>query len=1255
MRSLFLSPLRKFFGAAILCLFTLGLWSYRVVKETPRILIFSKTAAFRHASIEAGQKAFRQMGQQHGFAVDTTENAARFTEENLKKYRAVVFLNTTGDVLNPIQQNAFERYIQAGGGYLGIHAAADTEYGWPWYNKLAGAWFESHPNPDNVQKGTFIVQDKTHPATSFLPEKWERIDEFYSYKNISPDIKVLLKIDEKTYRGGTNGDNHPMAWYQEFDGGRSFYTASGHTDATFAEPLFLKHLYAGLHYVMGGDAPKPLNYSKAKVKRMPEENRFSKVVLEEKLDEPMELTVLPDNRVLFVERRGNLKMYSPVTGKTKVVTKIPVNTKVTDKEGKVGEDEGGLLGITKDPDFLKNNWIYLYYSPEGREAKNILARYEFKDNELVLASKKVILEVPTQREISGHAAGSLAFDAQGNLYISTGDNINPQQSNGFSPSDERPGRSPFDAQMTSANTNDLRGKILRIHPEADGSYTIPVGNLFPKGTSKTRPEIYTMGHRNPFRISIDPKTNYLYWGDIGPDAAQANEKRGPAGQDEVGQARQAGNYGWPYFVGDNKPYYKYDFATNQSGELYNPEKPINNSVNNTGLNQLPQAQKAFIWYPYAESKEFPLVGAGGRSAMAGPVFYADQFKNAKRSFPDYYDGKLLIYEWMRGWLMAVTLDANGNYSSMERIMPSYKFSNPSDLEFGPDGDLYMLEYGSGWFTQNDDARLVRIEYNAGNRKPVVQIASSKKGGAVPFKAQLSSKGTQDADNDALKYTWKVVPQNGGNAKTYNEANPTITLDKAGVYKATLTVTDTKGGSSSRSLEIMAGNEEPVLTFETKNSNQTFFFPNQPFEYEVKVSDKEDGSLANGKIKPEAVAMNIDYLPEGYDLVTIAQGHRSADAAAGVVKGRSLIESSDCKACHSIDKKSIGPAYKQVAFKYKNDAGAAERLAKKVISGGSGVWGEVAMSAHPQLTSADATEMVKYVLSLAQENQAVPSLPVKGSYTMAIPAGDKGEGRFVVRAAYKDKGSAGVPSITAEKTLLLRNARIPAGKADKVESVMKYGTIIIASVNNSSIGFSNVDLTNISLIAFNAAALKAQLNAAGGFIEVHLDAPTGKLIGQTPFIATQEAANPTSMPPAITAKLANVSGMHDVYFVFKNDKAPAGQSLFVVINVEFQNSQSANAGTHPTMGAAPKLTAKDLEAYAGKYKMSGLPFEYIEVIPKAGKLLMSAGGNEGELTPGAEADVFAGGNGTIIKFGRNPNKQVATLTLQVQGLSFEGAK
>ena len=186
---------------------------------------------------------------------------------------------------------------------MGIHAATDTEYDWPWYGKLVGAYFESHPSNPNVKKGEYFVVDKNHLASDCLPDRFERTDEFYSFKNINNDIKVLVKIDEKTYTGGTNGDNHPMAWYHEYDGGRAFYTAMGHTDESYAEPLFLTHLAGGIKYVLGGDDPVKLNYSLVHSKRVPEENRFTKVVLDEKLNEPVELAMLPGERVLFIERR----------------------------------------------------------------------------------------------------------------------------------------------------------------------------------------------------------------------------------------------------------------------------------------------------------------------------------------------------------------------------------------------------------------------------------------------------------------------------------------------------------------------------------------------------------------------------------------------------------------------------------------------------------------------------------------------------------------------------------------------------------------------------------------------------------------------------------------------------------------------------------------------------------------------------------------------------------------------------------------
>ena len=220
--------------------------------QQPRVLVFSKTAGFRHASIPAGKAALLRLGAENGLAVDTTEDAARFTDAGLAPYRLVVFLSTTGDVLDDAQQAAFERWLRAGRGWVGVHAATDTEYGWPWYGRLAGAYFTSHPGNPNVRKGTYRVLDTRHPATAGFPDRIEREDEFYNFRNIQPDLHVLVDIDERTYEGGTNGANHPMSWYHEFDGGRAFYTAMGHTDETFADPLFLRHLLGGIRWALGG-------------------------------------------------------------------------------------------------------------------------------------------------------------------------------------------------------------------------------------------------------------------------------------------------------------------------------------------------------------------------------------------------------------------------------------------------------------------------------------------------------------------------------------------------------------------------------------------------------------------------------------------------------------------------------------------------------------------------------------------------------------------------------------------------------------------------------------------------------------------------------------------------------------------------------------------------------------------------------------------------------------------------------------------
>lgn len=217
------------------------------VKMPELVLVFTKTAGFRHQSIEKGVQTFRELGRKNGFIALQTESGEDFTPQNLKNYKLIVFLNTTMDVLNDAQQKAFESYIKNGGSYLGVHAASDTEYDWPWYGKLVGGYFVSHPEQ---QTAKIDVLDKTHPSTAHLQNVWMHYDEWYNFKDLNPNVHVLLKLDESSYKGGINGDNHPIAWYHEYDGGRVFYTGLGHTDASYDEPEFRQHLLGAIEWCL---------------------------------------------------------------------------------------------------------------------------------------------------------------------------------------------------------------------------------------------------------------------------------------------------------------------------------------------------------------------------------------------------------------------------------------------------------------------------------------------------------------------------------------------------------------------------------------------------------------------------------------------------------------------------------------------------------------------------------------------------------------------------------------------------------------------------------------------------------------------------------------------------------------------------------------------------------------------------------------------------------------------------------------------
>jgi type 1 glutamine amidotransferase len=239
--------MKKIIAIALLPFFLLIFFAAKPADKKPAVLIFSKTNGYHHACIPVGITAIQKLGMENGFTVDTTTDSLSFSKINLKKYAAVIFLCPTGKVFGPEQEEAFQNYIQNGGGYVGIHSATDCEYNWSWYGKLAGAYFKSHPSQ---QEAKLIIVDKNHPSTAGMPDSWVRKDEWYNFKDLNPDVTVLIKIDESSYKGGENGENHPMAWYHTFDGGRAFYTEMGHTDESYSDPVYLKHLLGGIEWAI---------------------------------------------------------------------------------------------------------------------------------------------------------------------------------------------------------------------------------------------------------------------------------------------------------------------------------------------------------------------------------------------------------------------------------------------------------------------------------------------------------------------------------------------------------------------------------------------------------------------------------------------------------------------------------------------------------------------------------------------------------------------------------------------------------------------------------------------------------------------------------------------------------------------------------------------------------------------------------------------------------------------------------------------
>jgi PKD repeat protein/type 1 glutamine amidotransferase len=1237
-----------------------------------RVLVFTKAAGEVHASTQAGVQAIRTIGKDAHFAVEATDDADKFRDHQLERYRTVVFLNTTGDVLTDAQQAAFEDYFHDGGGFVGIHAAIEAEPDWQFLTDVLGA---RATGETELQTGTVKVADRVHDASKSVPEYWNRTDRWYSFdRNVRGVSHVLATVVEEPFAeqpsgltlnaidGATMGADHPVAWCKDFQGGRSFYTAGGHTTASFSEADFREHLGGAIQWAAGQSDPVYSDCGATVLANY----QMSFVAAPPNLSEPIGFDVLPDGtgRVIQTDRRGGVRLHDPATNATTLLAQVPVYI----------ANEDGMYGPEVDNNFNQNHWIYLFYAPPTVEdvrfadgtlhtvttplndpdtpaneqnAPNVapsqsawdnyvgyfqLSRFKFveatgsEQAHLDLSSEQQILRVPNNRGACCHVAGDIDFDSHNNLWLVTGDDTpaGGGNSGGFGPfngqltneaqtltvagatsgtftltfdgqttapipfplqntaieaalealpnltdvgvSGNAPtsrtinfggdrsaqnvplltgdasgltGSSPtvtaavaminngqgvnipaeagqfwaphVDARRTAQNTNDLRGKVLRFHVKdgditaaeenrLGGAYTVPEGNLFAPGTPRTRPEVYAMGFRNPFRITLD-ENDVAYVTDYSPDSQTPQIFRGPPGTGRVEVVREPANYGWPLCMRPDLPYYQWDFETGAplpsaaSPETFDCDDPAQGPQNSShwvaeggptvepGLEFGPPITEPEISYSYRDNQAapngpqgtpcfaaygpgaptnpvgacpqlFPELFTGGVGPHGAAPYDFDPDNPSTTKFPPYYDGAFILGEFTQDTLREVRLDSQDRVFKINNALncgaaptnPARPFlcDNPMDMEFGPDGSLYLLTYGDGFFNINPDAAMERFEYVKGLRAPIAVLGATPTSGQPPLTVQFSSEGSRDPDpGDSIRFDWDF--DGDGTVDSVDE-NPSHTYTANGVYTARLTVTDSSGKTASANTTITVGNTSPSVDVTVPVEGGLFAF-GESIPFHVAVSDPEDGPIDCGRVQ-----------------VTFVLGHDTHGHAEATVTGCS---------------------------------GVLPTLAEDVSHGGN-VFG-------------------------------------------------------VISASYTDLGGAGgVPALTTVDQHQIRQKR------QEVEfAVNQSGTNTAASADEGGGlqrgGLGNGDwiqlngpfnLVNINSITFR---ISGGSGAAGtGLVELHRDAVDGPLVGTFTIQPTADATTYASQNFAIT----DPGGTHELFLVFRPVDGGLGNNFFNLNWVEF---------------------------------------------------------------------------------------------------------
>ncbi len=954
----------------------------------PKVLVFHGPS---DATVDAGITAIKDLGTANDFAVDASPDAANFTAANLANYRAVVFLNNAGDRLNAAQETALQGYVQDGGGFVGIGSAAEAEPGNTFVTGLIGARPDA-ASPTTASDQVVVFGDRAHPSTKSLPLEWTRNDIYYRWTaRPTGTVHTVARYHATNAPAGdgttTGGTDWPISWCRDYQGGRSFYTGMGRTAAGYGQADLKKHLLGAIQWsaglVRGGcKATIMSNYSTERVVSAGSGDLTNS-------GESHGVSMAPNGWAIYIGRAdcrtnaergkmigqasspiildfanpnvgvgcGTVHVWDPKAANGSVnsgVTQagvLPVYGDRGSGNEVNGKIETGLLGVAAAPDFATTGHIYLQYYPTFNPSNPVhpgladgaqrritkmqhprISRFtiDLATKKLKLDSEVVIFEYDTQVWSCCHRGGGMAFDSEGNLYVTVGDSNSSQSTNGYS-GNYQPQRCPTgdptqatnthcgsnnvsfnDARRTAGNTNDYNGKMLRLNPIdtiADGAkpavgigttYSLPTAsspngaNLFDGtegGGGKTKPEIYAMGLRNPSRMSIDPDTDVPYAAWVGPDAGAPSATQGASTYETATQLPSAGNYGWPYCMG-NKQAYRDRVAngslrtTNEPGYVnggpasaptpgwYDCNNLVNDSTNNTGLVTLPHttgtgkdagtAHSNNVWYSRgnpnngngcpdfpreqgaANAPNFggtptqlcPYLTANGATVFTGPVYrYKSGTDNSAR-WPKYWDGRWFLNDFGNvSAKHALMLDpATDQDGSQPIYADSFRGALPwganyMDSKFGSDGALYVQVY-EGFFTTGNNAGLYRFAYTGGGDTP----------GPDPQWQATSTERQAEFSIGAsggVSYEWDF----GDGTPTSQAASPQHVYAEPGVYTAKLTVTYADGEKASKTTSVSVSSDAAAPTTTVQLNDQT---PAGAYTAAVKVTLRaNDGGTGTG--------------------------------------------------------------------------------------------------------------------------------------------------------------------------------------------------------------------------------------------------------------------------------------------------------------------------------------------------------------------------------------------------------------------------